>query len=79
MRKHLVVYLDHYRQLDIADCYLVPQKIVVSGNQSQDMNILFKNFKVAKTYRRNLSSRTVNLLHMLIDSTWAKPLLNLKA
>ena len=26
MRKHLVVYLDHYRQLDIADCYLVPQK-----------------------------------------------------
>lgn len=48
MQKHLLVYLDHYKQLDIADCNLKPMKVMVTGNQSQDMKILFKNFKIAK-------------------------------
>lgn len=48
MKRHLVVYLDHYKQLDIPDCYIKPLKIMVTGNQSQEMKILLKNFKVAK-------------------------------
>ncbi|HRI19630.1 MAG TPA: OmpA family protein [Panacibacter sp.] len=48
MKKHLVVYLDHYKQIDIADCSVKAQKIAVTGNQSSGMKILLKNFKVAK-------------------------------
>jgi len=48
MKKHLVVYLDHYKQIDIPDCYIQPKKILVTGNESGAMKILLKNFKVAK-------------------------------
>lgn len=48
IKKHLLVYLDHYKQIDIADCYFNPQKVVVTGNQSEGMKILLKNFKLAK-------------------------------
>lgn len=48
MQKHLVVYLDHYKQVDIPDCNLKPQIILVTGNESQSMKILLKNFKIAK-------------------------------
>lgn len=48
MKKHLTVYLDHYKQVDIDDCGIKPQKILVSGDESGGMKILLKNFKVAK-------------------------------
>lgn len=47
-KKHMLVYLDHYKQLNIPDTYIKPTKILVTGNQSQDMKILLRNFKVAK-------------------------------
>jgi OmpA-OmpF porin, OOP family len=47
-KKHLVVYLDQYKQIDISDCLLSPNKILVTGNTSQNMKILLKNFIVAE-------------------------------
>lgn len=49
VHKHLTVYLDQYRQIDIADCRLQAKKILLTGNSSQEMKILFKNFRLAKS------------------------------
>lgn len=46
-KKHLTVYLDQYKQIDIEDCLLLPTQILVSGDCSQDMPILLKNFRIA--------------------------------
>ncbi|MFT3934561.1 MAG: OmpA family protein [Chitinophagaceae bacterium] len=54
-RKHLKVYLDQYPMIDIADCQLQPESILVTGNMSQEMKILFKNFRVATVFPTKLS------------------------
>lgn len=46
-QKKLVVYMDQYKQIDIADCRIIPSKITVTGNTSQEMPILLKNFRIA--------------------------------
>jgi len=56
-KKHLVVYLDQYKMLDIPDCRLIPAKILVTGNTSNDMKILFKNFRIAT----GIPSNTIEL------------------
>ena len=48
-KKHLTVYLDQYKQIDIADCQILPNKILVTGNTSGDMKILMKNFRLAES------------------------------
>ena len=48
-KKHLTVYLDQYKQIDLADCQVAPDKVVVTGNTSQDMKILLKNFRLAES------------------------------
>ncbi len=47
IKKRLIVYLDQYKMLDIANSKLKPIKILLTGNTSQDMKILFKNFRLA--------------------------------
>ncbi len=54
LKKHLVVYLDHYKQIDLPDCFLKPQKVVVTGNTSAEMKILLKNFRIAKNIPHTL-------------------------
>lgn len=54
-RKHLKVYLDQYSMIDIPDCRLQPEAIIVTGNMSQDMKILFKNSRVATRFPAKLS------------------------
>ncbi|GAB3961426.1 hypothetical protein GCM10028805_60360 [Spirosoma harenae] len=46
-KKHLTVYLDQYKMIDIPDCRLIPTKILITGNTSNDMKILLKNFRLA--------------------------------
>ncbi len=46
-KKHFTVYLDQYKQIDIADCAIIPDRILVTGNTSSEMKILLDNFKVA--------------------------------
>lgn len=48
--KRLQVYLDQYKMIDIADCRLKAQHVIVSGNMSQGMKILLKNFRIAKGF-----------------------------
>lgn len=45
--KNCQVYLDQYKMIDISDCTLIPHKILVTGNTSQDLRIGLKNFKLA--------------------------------
>ena len=45
--KHLMVYLDQYKQIDLADCRIIPEKIVFTGNRSGEMPILLKNVRIA--------------------------------
>ncbi|MFT3679019.1 MAG: OmpA family protein [Ferruginibacter sp.] len=47
LASHLTVYLDQYKMIDITDSRIKPNSIVVSGNSSQNMKILLKNFRVA--------------------------------
>lgn len=49
VHKHFTVYLDQYKQIDIADCRLQPKKLLLTGNASQEMKILFKNFRLANS------------------------------
>lgn len=46
-KKHFTVYLDQYKQIDIDDCAITPDRIFVTGNTSGEMKILLDNFKVA--------------------------------
>lgn len=46
-KKHLIVYLDQYKQIDQNDCALKPSKVVITGNCSQEMKILLRNVKLA--------------------------------
>lgn len=46
--KQLKVYLDQYKQIVIDDVRLVPEKLSVTGNTSENMKILLRNFKLAK-------------------------------
>lgn len=46
-KKHLKVYLDQYKMIDIPDSRLNPTDILVTGNNSQNMKILLKNFRIA--------------------------------
>ncbi|MFN8258251.1 MAG: OmpA family protein [Bacteroidales bacterium] len=47
LHRQILVYLDQYKQINLADCQLKPNKIYVSGNTSENMKILLKNFKIA--------------------------------
>lgn len=48
--KRLKVYLDENKMIDIADCKLKSQSVLVTGNTSQGMKILLKNFRIAKGF-----------------------------
>jgi OmpA-OmpF porin, OOP family len=45
--KKMMVYLDQYKLINIDNCQIKPDLIVVTGNTSENMKILFKNFKLA--------------------------------
>jgi OmpA-OmpF porin, OOP family len=49
-KAHLVVYLDQYKMIDIPDSKIVARSLIVTGNSSQDMKMLFKNFRIAKGF-----------------------------
>jgi outer membrane protein OmpA-like peptidoglycan-associated protein len=49
-KAHLVVYLDQYKMIDIPDSKIVARSLFVTGNSSQDMKMLFKNFRIAKGF-----------------------------
>ncbi len=55
LQKHLKVYLDQYLLIDIADAKLLPEEVLVTGNMSQDMKILFKNFQIATSFPGGIS------------------------
>lgn len=46
-KKQLKVYLDQYKLIDIPDCRIKPNEILVTGNSSNGMKILMKNFRVS--------------------------------
>jgi outer membrane protein OmpA-like peptidoglycan-associated protein len=46
-KKQLNVYLDQYKMISLPDCHLKPLSILVTGNTSNNMKILLKNFRVA--------------------------------
>jgi outer membrane protein OmpA-like peptidoglycan-associated protein len=54
-KSHLVVYLDQYKQIDIPDCRLKAKSLFVSGNTSQNMKILLKNFRIATVFPTKIS------------------------
>ncbi|MFT3908890.1 MAG: OmpA family protein [Ferruginibacter sp.] len=47
-KKSLTVYVNQFKVFSIPDCKIKAGGILVTGNTSQDMKILFKNFRVAK-------------------------------
>ncbi|MBS1510579.1 MAG: OmpA family protein [Bacteroidetes bacterium] len=53
-KKQLMIYLDQYPMIDLADCRLQPQNIIVTGNTSQSMKILLKNFRVATGFPQKI-------------------------
>lgn len=53
-KKQLKVYLDQYKMIDIADCNLKPNSILITGNASQQMKILLKNFRVATGFPQKI-------------------------
>jgi OmpA-OmpF porin, OOP family len=53
-KKQLNVYLDQYKMISLADCRLKPQAIVLTGNTSQSMKILLKNFRVATSFPQKI-------------------------
>jgi OOP family OmpA-OmpF porin len=54
-RKHLLVYLDQYKMIDIADFRLTPKTILVTGNTSENMKILLKNFRIATAVPKKIA------------------------
>lgn len=54
-RSHLVVYLDQNKMIDIPDCRLTAKTMFVSGNNSQGMKILLKNFRIATLFPGKLT------------------------
>lgn len=46
--KSLKVYINQFNMFSIADCKVNIEKIIITGNTSQEMKILFKNFRLAK-------------------------------
>lgn len=59
IHKQLTVYLDQYKMINIPDCNLKAQKLVVTGNTSEQMKILMKNFRLAKS----LPANSINLVN----------------
>lgn len=53
-KKQLKVYLDQYKMVEIADMKFKPDYIGVFGDQSQDMKILLKNFRIATGFPTKL-------------------------
>lgn len=54
-KKALTVYLDQFKLIELADCNLKPQGILVTGNSSQNMKMLLKNFRIATGFRRKIA------------------------
>lgn len=53
-KKQLNVYLDQYKMIELADCKMQPQSIMVTGNTSQQMKILLKNFRIATGFPQKI-------------------------
>jgi OmpA-OmpF porin, OOP family len=53
-KKHLSVYLDQYKMIDLADCRMQTQRIFITGNTSQSMKILLKNFRIATGFPQKI-------------------------
>jgi OOP family OmpA-OmpF porin len=53
-KKQLKIYLDQYKMIDVPDLRMKPQTIVVTGNTSQQMKILLKNFRVATGFPQKI-------------------------
>lgn len=53
-KKQLKVYLDQYKMIELADCRLKPLSVVVTGNTSQSMKILLKNFRIATGFPQKI-------------------------
>ena len=45
--KQLTGYLDQYKMIELSDCRLKPLALTVTGNSSQSMKILLRNFRIA--------------------------------
>lgn len=52
--KKLSVYLDQYKMIEIPDCRLKCQSILVTGNTSGSMKILLKNFRIATGFPQKI-------------------------
>ncbi len=52
--KQLNVYLDQYKMIVLADCRLKCQSVTVTGNTSQAMKILLKNFRVGTGFPQKI-------------------------
>lgn len=48
IHKQLNIYINQNSVISVKDCRFVPKRIMLKGNSSQNMNMLFKNFRLAK-------------------------------
>lgn len=53
-KKQLIVYLDQYKMIEVADMRVKPQRILVTGNTSQNMKILLRYFRVATGFPQKI-------------------------
>lgn len=53
-KKQLNIYLDQYKMIELADCRLKPLSVLVTGNTSQGMKILLKNFRIATGFPQKI-------------------------
>jgi outer membrane protein OmpA-like peptidoglycan-associated protein len=53
-KQQLKVYLDQYKMIDLTDCRMKPLNILVTGNTSENMKILLKNFRVATGFPQKI-------------------------
>jgi OmpA-OmpF porin, OOP family len=53
-KKQLTIYLDQYKMIELADCRLKPLSLIVTGNTSQSMKILLKNFRIATGFPQKI-------------------------
>jgi len=53
-KKQLNVYLDQYKMITLPDCHMKPLSILVTGNTSNNMKILLKNFRVATGFPQKI-------------------------
>lgn len=53
-KNQLKVYLDQYKMIDVQDIRLKTQRILVTGNTSEHMKILLKNFRVATGFPQKI-------------------------